>query len=98
MAQGVGTVFFDVAYMSYLPGLVGREHLVESNAKLQVSQSVAEVSGPTVSGLLISLLSAPIAFVADAVSFVVSVGSLLSIRAAGSRTHLPSRRRTCGPR
>lgn len=79
-AQGVGTVFFDVAYMSYLPGLVGRKHLVESNAKLQVSQSVAEVSGPTVSGLLISLLSTPVAFVADALSFVVSVGSLLGIR------------------
>ena len=82
VAQGVGTVFFDVAYMSYLPGLVGREHLVEANARLQVSQSVAEVSGPTVSGLLISLLSAPIAFLADAVSFVVSVGSLLRIRVA----------------
>jgi hypothetical protein len=80
VAQGVGTVFFDVAYMSYLPGLVGRQHLVESNAKLQVSQSVAQVSAPTVSGLLISLLSAPIAFVVDAASFVVSVCSLLGIR------------------
>jgi MFS family permease len=79
LVQGVGTVFFDVAYMSYLPGLVGRDHLVESNAKLQVSQSVAQVSGPTVSGLLIGLLSAPVAFVADAASFVVSAGSLLTI-------------------
>ncbi len=80
VAQGVGTVFFDVAYMSYLPGLVGRDHLVDANAKLQVSQSVAEVSGPTVSGLLISLLSAPVAFIADAASFVVSVCSLVTIR------------------
>ncbi len=79
VAQGVGTVFFDVAYMSYLPGLVGREHLVESNAKLEVSQSAAQVSGPTVGGLLISLLSAPIAFLADAASFVVSVASLIGI-------------------
>lgn len=77
--QGVATVFFDVAYMSYLPGLVGRDHLVESNAKLQISQSVAEVSGPTVSGFLIGVLSAPVAFVLDAVSFVVSAGSLLAI-------------------
>jgi MFS family permease len=77
--QGVATVFFDVAYMSYLPGLVGRDHLVESNAKLQISQSVAEVSGPTVSGFLIGVLSAPVAFVVDAVSFVVSAGSLLAI-------------------
>ena len=80
LVQGVGTVFFDVAYMSYLPGLVGRDHLVESNAKLQVSQSLAQVSGPTVSGLIVSLISAPAAFVVDAASFLVSVGSLVSIR------------------
>ena len=79
LVQGLGTVFFDVAYMSYLPGLVGRDQLVGSNAKLQVSQSVAQVSGPTVSGLLVSLISAPGAFVVDAASFLVSVGSLLAI-------------------
>jgi len=77
--QGVGTVFFDVAYMSYLPGLVGREHLVESNAKLQVSQSVAEVGGPSVSGVLVGLITAPLSLLADAASFVVSVAWLLSI-------------------
>ena len=86
VVQGVGTVFFDVAYMSYLPGLVGRDHLVESNAKLQVSQSVAEVSGPTVSGFLIGVFSAPVAFVADAASFVVSACSLLAI---GDREERP---------
>ena len=79
LVQGVCTVFFDVAYMSYLPGLVGRDHLVDANAKLQVSQSVAEVCGPTASGVLAGLFSAPNAFVADAASFVVSVGSLLAI-------------------
>ena len=78
--QGVATVFFDVAYMSYVPGLVGREHVVEANAKLQATVSVAQVSGPSASGLLIGLLSAPVAFVADAASFVVSVLSLITIR------------------
>ena len=34
LATGILTVFFDVAYQSYLPSLVGREHLVEGNAKL----------------------------------------------------------------
>lgn len=79
LVQGVGAVFFDVAYMSYLPGLVGRRHLVEANAKLQVSQSVSQISGPTVSGILITLLTAPVAFLADAASFLVSVWSLLAI-------------------
>jgi MFS family permease len=79
-SQGVATVFFDVAYMSYVPGLVGRQHVVEANAKLQATVSVAQVSGPSAAGLLIGLLSAPVAFVADACSFIVSVVSLLFIR------------------
>lgn len=77
--QGVGTVFFDVAYMSYVPGLVGRDDLVDANAKLQVSQSLAQVSGPTISGVLIGALSAPVAFVADAASFGLSITLLLAI-------------------
>jgi len=80
LLEGAGTVFFDVAYMSYLPGLVGREHLVDANAKLQVSQSVAQVSGPAATGFLVGLLSAPVALVTDAVSFLVSAASLMSIR------------------
>jgi MFS family permease len=76
---GVAAVFFDVAYMSLVPGLVGRQHIAEANAKLQASVSVAQVSGPSAAGFLIGLLSAPVAFVADAASFVVSVLSLLII-------------------
>jgi len=33
LASGILTVFCDVAYKSHLPALVGREHLVEGNAK-----------------------------------------------------------------
>lgn len=53
---GAATVFFDVGYQSYLPGLVGSEHLVEGNSKLQASQSVARVAGPGVGGVLIGWL------------------------------------------
>ncbi len=80
LVTGVGSVFFDVAYMSYLPGLVGRERMVEANGKLQASLSVAQLSGPSFGGLLIGLLTAPIAFLADAASFLVSVGTVLAIR------------------
>ena len=41
LAVGCLTVFFDVSYQSYLPFLVGRDDLVEGNAKLQGTQSVA---------------------------------------------------------
>jgi MFS family permease len=78
--QGIATVFFDVAYMSYVPGLVGRDHIVEANAKLQATVSLAQVSGPSAAGFLIGLLSAPVAFVTNAATYIVSVLSLLVIR------------------
>ena len=69
---GIGTVFFDVAYQSYLPALVAREELTEGNSKLEVSRSAAQLGGPGAAGLLIGILTAPVAVVADAISFVVS--------------------------
>jgi MFS family permease len=77
---GVATVFFDVAYMSYVPSLVGVGHVVEANAKLQVTVSLAQVGGPSTAGFLISALGAPLAFITNAASYVVSVISLAAIR------------------
>jgi MFS family permease len=80
LLHGVCTVFFDVAYMSYLPALVGRSALVEGNAKLQASESVAQVAGPAMGGFLVQVFTAPYAVLADAVSFLVSAGSLSAIK------------------
>jgi MFS family permease len=77
---GVGAVFFDLSYLSYLPSLVRREHLVEGNSKLAVSASVAEVGGPGLAGLLVQALTAPIAVLVDAASYLASAVSLLAIR------------------
>src|SRR5260221_4477508 len=41
-AIGICTVFFDVAYQSYLPSLVEREQLIEGNSKLQLTVSRSE--------------------------------------------------------
>lgn len=78
---GILTVFFDVAYQSYLPVLVSRERLVEGNSKLEVSNSVATIAGPGLAGALVQLITAPLALLLDAVSFVASVASLLWIGA-----------------
>jgi MFS family permease len=77
---GVFTVFFDVAYQSYLPALVEREDLVEGNAKLQLTVSVALVAGPGLAGLLIAAITAPYAIVLDAISFVISTLFMVRIR------------------
>jgi len=77
---GVLTVVFDVAYQSWLPSLVPSEHLVEGNSKLEMSDSVAQIAGPGLGGVLVQVLTAPVAILADALSFLVSALLLSSIR------------------
>jgi MFS family permease len=78
---GVLTVFFDLAYQSYLPTLVPREELAASNGKLQASASAAEVGGPGIGGLLVQAATAPLALLVDAGSFVISALLLSRIKA-----------------
>lgn len=80
LVAGVGTVFFDVAYQSYLPALISRPNLIEGNTKLQVTASVAQMAGPALGGFLIQLLGPARAIAADAASFLISVASLAWIR------------------
>src|SRR6188508_318946 len=70
---GTLEVFFDVAYQSYLPSLVHRDELVEGNSKLELSRAASSVAGPTVAGFLIQLVTAPIAIIFDALSYVIGV-------------------------
>ncbi len=87
-ATGVLTVFFDVAYQSYLPHLVGRDNLVEGNAKLEGVRSVNQIAGPTAAGFLIQALTAPVAIVVDALSFL---GSAIFVGLIRKREPRPER-------
>jgi MFS family permease len=69
---GMLTVLFTVAHSAYLPSLIPHGSLVEANSKLAMSDSLAEISGPTVAGLLVQLISAPFALLFDALSFLFS--------------------------
>ncbi len=78
----VGTlnIFFDVAHTSYLPTVVPRDRLVEGNSKLEVGRAGAMIVGPGLAGLLVHLVTAPLALLVDASSFVVSALCLALIR------------------
>ena len=89
LLTGVLTVFFDVAYQSYLPSLVGREHLVEGNAKLTGSAEAATVAGPSVAGLLVDVIGASYAIALDSVSFLVSGAAVAAIRTREPRPEVP---------
>jgi MFS family permease len=87
-AVGVLTVFFDVAYMSYLPSLVSRDQLVDGNSKLEISRSGAQLAGPAIAGGLVQAITAPFAILVDALSFVASGLFVMRIR---KREEVPER-------
>jgi MFS family permease len=74
------TIFFDVAYQSYMPSLVDREDLVQGNSALTASASVAEVGAFSLAGWLVQVVGGPIAVLIDAVSFMVSAAFVGRIR------------------
>jgi MFS family permease len=74
------SVFFDVAYQSFLPSLVKNEELVEANSKLSAAMSVAEASAFSSAGWLIQLLTAPVAMLIDALTFIASAGLVARIQ------------------
>ena len=78
----VGTlgVVFDLSYLSYLPSLVGRDQVASGNARLEATRAAAQAAGPGLGGLLVGLFGAPVAVLADAVSYFGSGGLLAAIR------------------
>jgi MFS family permease len=78
--SSVLTVFFDVAYQSYLPVLVSRDQLTEGNAKLSSTGEVARFVGPALAGYLVGAIGAAYAVAVDAVSFLGSAGATAGVR------------------
>ena len=93
---GVAGVFFQTAYQVYLPAVVGDGDLTQANAALQGSESVAQVAGPGVAGLIAQLAGAVTGLVLDAASFLVSSGCLLLVRSPDKIPSIPNTGRTPG--
>ncbi|UVS77916.1 enterobactin exporter EntS [Actinokineospora sp. UTMC 2448] len=89
---GTCTVFFDVGYQSYLPSLVGRQHLVEGNAKLQASHSVAFTTGPALGGGLAQLVGTAVALLTTGLGYLASALFLSRIRTVEPEPARPARR------
>ncbi|MFE5091330.1 MFS transporter [Streptomyces sp. NPDC056638] len=87
-AVGALSVFFDVAYQASLVRLVKRDQLVRGNSALEGSRSAAQIGGPALGGMLVSLLSAPLAAASSTLFFVLS---FLSIRRIRRHESIPER-------
>jgi MFS family permease len=71
---------FEIAVRSYVPDLVTRTRVVEANSDLQAGEAVAQIAGPNLAGTLVQWLTAPVALLFDACSYLVSAACLLWIR------------------
>ena len=74
------TVWFDTAYMTLVPSLVERDHLMSANTRLETSRSAAQAAGPALGGALVQALTAPVAVFVDALSFVASTALVRRIQ------------------
>lgn len=71
-AVGCATVWFDLAYTSYIPQVIPRDRVAGANSVVSVARSGAQVAGPGIGGLAVQLFTAPLAIAVDAVSFIAS--------------------------
>ena len=74
------SVAFDIASHAYLPALIGTPRLVDGNAKLAATDAVAEVGGPALAGVLFQWLTAPVAVVVNAGTYLASAAFLATLR------------------
>lgn len=79
---GLLTTCFEVASLSFLPVLLQPEDLITGNSRLSTSNALAEIAGPPLAGVIIRILTAPVAILLDVLSFLLSALCVSLIRVA----------------
>jgi MFS family permease len=72
LTTGAAAVLFNTSYPSFFVSLVTQDAFLEANSKLSTSRSASYIVGPAVGGGLVQLLTAPVALVVDAATFLCS--------------------------
>ena len=81
------TIAFDAAEFAAIPSLVpSGDDLVSANGRVQASYSAAQIAGPLLAGILITLAPVQQVLWVDAASFLVSAGTLALISTAFNTT------------
>ncbi|MBI1415887.1 MAG: MFS transporter [Limimaricola sp.] len=75
-AVGAASALFSIAEMAYVPALVGPARIVDANARLEATDSVAEGVGPWLGGVLVQIVGGPLALAVDAASYLWSAALL----------------------
>ena len=81
-AAGTLSIVFTVADSTLFVSIVPKERYVDGQSLIYGSRALSFVGGPSIGGVLVELLSAPFAIVADALSFLGSAFFLSRIQPA----------------
>jgi MFS family permease len=79
LMMGSFKVIFEMAYQTYIPEIVNRPTLVNANSKIMMSYALGQSAGPGLAGLVVEMLGAPMAVLADALGFFLCAGCLFKI-------------------
>ncbi|MBM0235029.1 MFS transporter [Micromonospora sp. STR1_7] len=90
LLTGAAAVLFALGRQAFFVALVPRSAYVDATSKLSMSRSLSFIAGPAVGGALVQVLTAPVAIVVDAVSFLAS--ALLLRRIPVTESPPPPRR------
>ncbi|WP_406041166.1 MFS transporter [Micromonospora sp. NBC_00898] len=80
LLTGAASVLFNTTYPAFFVLLVDRSRYLDANSALSASRSVSFIAGPALGGALVQALTAPVAILVDAVSFVLSALGIGRIR------------------
>ncbi|WP_329123767.1 MFS transporter [Streptomyces sp. NBC_01465] len=72
LLTGAAAVISNTAGQPFFAHLVPRTSYVDANSKLGASRSASFIGGPAIGGVLVQVLTAPVAVVADALTFLAS--------------------------
>ena len=77
---GLSTVFFDVAYQSYVPLIASKRYIGAANGRLEASYQVGLAGGPGLGGWLLGIVAAPLVYLLTAATYVASTWAIWRIR------------------
>jgi len=80
LVMGSFKVIFEMAYQTYIPEIVDRETLVNANSKIMMSYALGQSAGPGLAGLMVEILGAPMAVLADSLGFFLCASCLFKIK------------------
>ncbi len=90
---GVARVVFRPTFTSHLPDVVPDRAMTDASSRFKAAESVAMLAGPTLGGSLMQVLTAPIAVLLDAMSFLTSAVLVGRVRAPERVGYEPPPRR-----